>query len=476
LGKRRLVGNSLAMLSNRLTQSIATFVLTAAIARLLGTAALGQYLLAFSYYFIFVGIVSDGSKALFTRELSRDPKETPVFLVSGTLLQLLLSLIGYGVLVAVVMLLPYSLETTLICSVMGLAVIPFSLSNITEAIFQAQERMHLIAVSTVPFYLLRLLAMLWLMQMGYGVLYISGLFVISEWLILVIQWGLIVPSIRLRWQINRAFMWQLFLACRTFVMIGGIAIISSRIQILLLSLLANEQMIGIYGGIIQLMQPFWIIANSIIMAVFPKLSKVVESGREQQRPIAENCLEILFCAALPFLVGLYFVGGDLLTLVYGPGFESAVVPLRIVALSLLFLPFTRVLSYVLVANGLEKINLYEVIITNTIGTFLGIVLVTHYQLIGAAATDLAIHVIGFLQYTYTVHRRVFRLRFWPVIHRPLLISSAMAGVFLLLQTTQLSFLIVLMLSTLAYCILIGIVGTYALGGHQVLWAKLTARR
>ena len=91
LGRRKLVGNSLAMLSNRLTQSIATFVLTAAIARLLGPETLGQYLLAFSYYFIFVGIVSEGVKTLFTRELSRHPAETPAFLVSGSLLQLLCS-------------------------------------------------------------------------------------------------------------------------------------------------------------------------------------------------------------------------------------------------------------------------------------------------------------------------------------------------------------------------------------------------
>jgi O-antigen/teichoic acid export membrane protein len=50
------------MIVNRLAQSITAFVLTAAIARNLGAEAIGQYLLAYSYYFIFVGIASQGLK------------------------------------------------------------------------------------------------------------------------------------------------------------------------------------------------------------------------------------------------------------------------------------------------------------------------------------------------------------------------------------------------------------------------------
>ena len=50
--KRKLTINSIALLANRLTQGIATFILTAAIARTLGAESLGQYLLAINYYYI----------------------------------------------------------------------------------------------------------------------------------------------------------------------------------------------------------------------------------------------------------------------------------------------------------------------------------------------------------------------------------------------------------------------------------------
>ncbi len=471
LGRRKLIGNSFAMLSNRLTQSIVTFILTAAIGRLLGPEALGQYLLAFSYYFIFVGIVSEGAKTLFTRELSRSPAETPAFLVSGSLLQLLLSLVGYAMLFSVVLVLPYSPEATRACLIMGLAVIPFSLSNITEAVFQAQERMHWIAISTVPIYLARLGLMIGMMTWGYGIPAICGLFVVSELLILVIEWLLILPTVQLRWRIKPDLMWQLFLACRTFVVIGGIAIISNRLQILLLSLLANETLIGIYGGIIQLMQPFWIIANSIILASFPKLSQAIDSRHKQQ--IGENILEILLCIALPFMVGLWFIGSDLCQWVYGAEFAEVRQPLQIAAAMLMFLPFSRALSYVTVSSGLERLNLIEVIVTTAIGSILGVFLISRYQLVGAAMTDLAINILTFCQFTFIVHRRIFPLRFRQVLYRPMIVTSLMALLFLLLQNQQLW--LILLVSITVYSLLAAAVGFQSLGGHQ-LWVKLTVRK
>ncbi|MHC5731540.1 MAG: oligosaccharide flippase family protein, partial [Nostoc sp.] len=109
---------------NRLVQSLTSFVLVASIARTLGAYELGRYLLAFSYYYIFMVIASQGLKTLFTRELSRKPEEMPVYLVSGTFLQMLLSILAYIVQVIVVFLLPYNSDTSMTCYIMGLTIIP----------------------------------------------------------------------------------------------------------------------------------------------------------------------------------------------------------------------------------------------------------------------------------------------------------------------------------------------------------------
>lgn len=470
--KRKLINNSFSIIANRLAQSITTFVLTATIARYLGAEALGKYLLAFSYYFIFVTIASQGLKTLFTRELARDPQNTPIFLTSGTCLQLIFSLIGYVALVIVVFLLPYSTETSAICYIMGLTIIPFSLSNITEAIFQAHEKMHLIAISTVPIYILRLIVMIWAMQQNYGVDFLSIILVISESIILVFEWVLLTRIVKPKWQIDKAFIWDSIKAARTFFAIEGIAIVNSRSQILILSLLGSEFTVGIYGGILQLMQPFLIIANSLATAIFPSLSKAVNQGRENQRQIIENFIEILLLISLPLLAGLVILGNRLLIFLYNPNFAQGSTALSIIALTLIFLPFNRSLSFLLLANGLEKVNLREVIVTSTLGSLASVVLVSQFQLVGAAAVELLMRISGFSQYLYCTYTRIFSLNVWQIIRRPLLVSAMMIPVLLILHKINLNFLLTLLISSCYYLLIIGLIAMNKLGSPRTIWSKI----
>jgi len=433
LGKR-LLGNSFSVFVTRLTQSITTFALSALIARLLGAYELGQYLLAFGYYFIFMSLASQGFKVLFTRELSRNPEQTPTYLVSGTLLQLLFSTIAYAVLVLIVYLLPYQDDTTLVCYVMGLTIFPFSLSNISESIFQSKEKMYLITITTVPVYILRLPLMLWAMQAGYGVVGLGLVMFLSEILILLLQWGLLLRSVVPCWKVDRIFIRQSVQSVRTFVAIEGVSVINARMQILILSVLGGEVIVGLYGAIMQLMQPFDILSTSLMVGFFPSMSKAVDLGLQKQRQLTEMSIEMLLMVSLPLVVALIFFGRDLLNLVYHrPDFGNAAIPLAIVSLGLIASSFIRPLSYLLVANRLEYINMREVIVTTTLTGITGIILISQFQLMGAAACVLLMRFIGLSQYICGVAFNLFSVRFWKTLQRPLLITGQMTLVFWILK-------------------------------------------
>lgn len=472
---RQLITNSVSMVVNRLTQSITAFVLTASIARILGAEVLGQYLLAFTYYFIFVNIASQGLKTLFTREIAREPEKTPLYLISGTWLQLIFSCLSYVVLVIIVFLLPYTSETSTACYIMGLTIIPFSLSNITEAIFQAKEKMHLIALATVPVYIIRLFIMLWAMQRNYGVDYLAAILVISESVVLGIEWILITNIVKTKWQIDKDFVWKTIKNARTFFAIEGLAVVNTRIQILILSLSGSEFLIGVYGGIIQLFQPFLIVSNSIGIAMFPGLSKAVNEGRDKQRDIIEKCIQILLTIALSLCVGLLFIGQQLLTFLYNPSFAQGSLALIIIAISLIFLPFNQSLSFLLVANGFEIVNLRQVAINTILGSFLGLILVSQYNLLGAAIMALLMSFIAFSQYIYFTYTLVFPLNLWRIIRYPLIISILMAVVFMLLEKINLNFLLTLALATCFYILFVSFLNISALDKIYVTWGKLVKK-
>jgi O-antigen/teichoic acid export membrane protein len=472
--KHRLVSNSLSILANRLTQGVTTFVLSAAIARTLGEYSLGQYVLAVSYYGIFVSITSQGFKTLFTREIARDPQATPVYLVNGTFLQLLFSLIGYVIMVLIIFLLPYSDETSSICYVVGLTIIPFSLSNITESIFQAKEKMHLIACSTVPIYILRLVAMLWAIQATNDIKYVAIILVTSESIVLGIEWMLLVRIVQPQWQIDRKFIWDTIASAKTLFAIEGIGMISAKIDILILSLLGSEALVGLYGSVMQLLQPFAIACNSLNLAAFPGMSKAVDLGKDRQRQAAENIISVLLCIGIPFLIGISCYGSELLLFIYHkPVFGQVAIILNLVSVAMVGSIFAQTFSYVLIANGLEKFNLIETIVTTGVGSLSGIFLISQYKLLGAALTILTMTVTNVSVLGFAVYRHIFSLRLWKVLRLPLLISSLMSIVFFILIQNNLSLLPSITLSVISYTSFSSAIAVRELGGLNYVKQKIS---
>jgi O-antigen/teichoic acid export membrane protein len=471
--KQSLAINSISMLSGKLVQGIASFVLTATIARTLGASALGEYVLGIGYFYIFVSLASQGFKTLFTREIARDPELTVPYLINGTLLQLFFSIIGYITLVALIYSLPYNSHTTFICCLIGSAIIPFSLSNITEAVFQAQEKMHLIAISTVPVYLLRLFAMIWAMQLHHGIEYIAAIFTISESLILIIEWFLLARIVKLKWQIDLDFILTILKTARTFFALEGIGVIAAKLDILLLSILGNEFLVGIYGALSQILQPFGLISSSLSLAAFPGMSKAVHLGKDKQRESLENIIELLLCMGLPLFTGILFFGKELLLLLYkDSSFGDAYIVLNIISLSLIGSSFSRAFSYLLIVNGFEKFQLIEVAITTIVGGLTGTFLIAQYKLMGTAFMSIAITISNLSVLTYFVYTRLFALDLWRVIRRPLAISLLMAIIFLILEQTSLNFSMILAIATFSYMSLITLFLIHGFGGYHAVYTKL----
>ncbi|KAI9132692.1 oligosaccharide flippase family protein [Acaryochloris sp. CCMEE 5410] len=473
MAEKKLVANSLALISNRIVQSATSFIVLALIARSLGSFALGQYTLAFSYYFVFMTLVSSGFKTLFTRELSQKSSEISSYLISGTSLQLLFSIIGYILLFLVVHFMPYTSTTENICYVIGLAIIPFSLSNIVEAIFQAQEKMHWIAICTIPVYIVRTIIIYLGLISGYGIILTSGIFVISESIIFLFEWYLIQKFNQFRWTIDKGFIQKTIKLARTFLAIDGISVFRERMEIFIISLFSNESTIGLYGSVMQLMQPFSIVSDSIVLAAFPKMSKMSSSSSKSKKELAERAIELLLLLAIPMFFGTLFFSRHLLLFIYQDlDFADASIALCIISFGMVTRAFNKPLSYTLVANHLEQINLKEVLYGTAFGGLISVIFVSQFQLEGAAVSTIFVKLFGIWVYTYATFKRLFHLNFWRVVKRPLLVGGLMALLFTALNTAKVDFFSTLTISILVYSLVIFLMAFQSLELSNQLFSKL----
>jgi O-antigen/teichoic acid export membrane protein len=455
--RSRLVGNSLALLANQITQNATSFLLSISIARILGPYELGQYTLAFTFYFIFMTMSSQGLKTLLTRELARNPQKVQTCLVSGTLLQFGFSLIAYAALALIVLLLPYREATAILCWIVGAALIPYGISNVTEAIFQSQEKMHLITISTVPIYILRFILMFVALKLYYNIRMVAFILVISEFVILFIEWGFLYRMIApLRLRIEWDFIRDTARAARTFVAIESVSVFKLRMPIFFLSLLAGETMVGLYGATVQLLQPFQLISQSLVVAALPSMSRINTEEQDRLRHLTERIISVLLTVALPMIIGFIFIGGEFLVFMYRDrAFLQATVPLIVAGMMMIPLSVTRALSYLLMAKGLERINLRTVTINTILGSVINVLLIVPLQALGAAIAALVVEVSGAGQFAYAVRKHVLTVRIRNIIQLPLMVGLAMTLIFVLLKVLQPTILITVIVAGGAYSLMVG---------------------
>jgi O-antigen/teichoic acid export membrane protein len=278
------------------------------------------------------------------------------------------------------------------------------------------------------------------------------------------------------WKLDGTVLKDIFWKSKTFFAIESIAVLNDRMQTLILSFFGSEALVGLYGAVIQLIQPFYIVSHSLSMAVFPGLTKAVEMGREQQKRMAEGITTALLCISLPLFVGSLFVGKDVLSFLYGDAsFTAASGALSVSVLAVVLTSFARPLTYVLVANGLERINLYQVVVTSFTGAIVGVVLVSNYQLMGAAIAAVLMSILNVTIYIYAVFSRLFKIDFWSTLQAPLAIGTSMIPVFSILGATVRSVPIGLILASAAYCAIAAAVGIWSVGGPKGLRSQLFQR-
>src|SRR2546426_8474968 len=104
----RVVGNAVSLLTNDVLNRVTTFVLYALIARHLDVFAFGQLSLALTLFYTFQLAAAAGLKTLVTREVARDRGETGRYLVNGSMIVAVFSLLAMLLLLVFVWLMHYA--------------------------------------------------------------------------------------------------------------------------------------------------------------------------------------------------------------------------------------------------------------------------------------------------------------------------------------------------------------------------------
>lgn len=423
---RNIGANALSILSSDAMNRATSFVIYAMVARHLGAFQFGQLALAMTFFQLFAFA---GLKTLIVREVAKDRSQTRKYFVNSCTIISLISLVSLGVLLGLIRLMHYSPKTNLIIVLLLLGLFPFSISTVCEGIFQAWERMHYIAFVNVPANLAKMAGAYLLLARNRDLYTVILVLLVSFFVIAAAEVWLVLrrfPSQRAR--VSIPFALALVRSGLTFLAIDKVISVEAGLNVILISKLASETVVGLYSAAVQLLVPLALVYQSVAQSIFPVMCRQLQPGLKSLKRIAEQAIEALLILALPTAAGLFFLGHWLLSVLYkNPAFQQAVPALRIVAWTVILQVFSHVLGQVLFACHREQINLKIVAVGMVLNFVVGWPLISFFGLRGAAVTLFVNRLVGCILHWIPVSRMFSGMSLAKIIWKPVIAAACMAA-------------------------------------------------
>ncbi len=397
-------------------------MLYALVGRYRGAAEFGQMSLALALLYSFQVLALAGLRTLVTREIARDRSQTASYVVHGALVILGASALSFAALTAFVRVSGYSADTSSVILLLALSLPVYALTTLCDSVFQAWERMHFSTFAQLPVQAGKVAVGAFLLSRGYGLKELIVVLMIAQVTILATEsWILCRYIVRPRMRWSREFAVGLVRSGSTFLGIDALIAVMGSSNVIFLSMFAGEGQVGLFSAANQLLVPLALVFQNVVLSVFPVMCRRGAVSAPALKRLADGLLTALIALAFPTVVGLLFLAGPGLLLIYSrPEFAGAAPPLQVMAWTLLLLPLTNVLGQVLVATRHESVTFRIVAVDVVVNVLLGAILIRAFGLMGAALTALLTRLVDFLLHYRAAGRLLggIQLHRWDGCPRP----------------------------------------------------------
>jgi O-antigen/teichoic acid export membrane protein len=436
-----------------------SFAFSVLVIRKLGAEAFGQYAAVGAFGAIFIFVADLGLSPYMVRQLARwrnapDGHEQAQRLY-GTIvaLRILLSCLAAILIIFAAWLTRRPAIMIGAISLNAVTLILYGVQGTSESALAGFERFDLSSGAKIAnqfvFVLLGGLA-LWL-GIGYYGLIIANLLGVA--LMTVICWRG-VRSLKLEPQRFSVSMWPTLLrASLPFGMIGFALGLSYKFDSVLLNIFRSDVETGWYNAAYNLVFSAAVLSNVFNTALYPSLSREALGAPEKLPPVLERGLRYLMLVALPIAVGISFLADKLVAFLFKAGFEPAAPILQIIIWTVPLMYTSELLGYVVLITDQERRAARSVLVSTGFNVVFNLLLVPRFGFFAAAIMTVVTEAVLVAQHAWTLRALMRRINWVTTLLRPL-VAAALMGVVTVLLRSQVPLLVDILLSAVAYAVLL----------------------
>jgi O-antigen/teichoic acid export membrane protein len=376
--------NAVVRVVGELIAKVASLAFFITMARRLGPHGFGEFQFALALTGALAYLAGFGTDELLSREVARDRTRSGRLLSDAASLKLVSGVVMLGVAAAIAALGNSTAEGRAVVYVVGVGAMLEVLCRSWYAIFQGYERFELVSATLIVQRTLTAVVGIVVLLNGGGVVSAAAVYAGGA-LVAVFVAELWLRRLGVSRAEPSAARWPALV--RAGVPIGLIGLMMTvllRLDVTMLSFLADSATVGIYAVAFRLVDATQFIGSALAAAMLPWLARAED---HLARGFALG-LKAVTAVLLPLGLAFMLFAGPVIELIYGNRFDRSVLPLRILGLTTLFYGINGFAALSLIARyhpGAYAKLLVPVIAVNF---GLNLVLIPHYGADGAAVDAL----------------------------------------------------------------------------------------
>lgn len=390
---RRIVQNTGWLLGERVVRLIGALAVTIWLARYLGLADFGILSYAISVGMIVEVVAGLGVAAILVRDLVESPEDEAELIGSAAALRFVSGIVVGGATIGLIWAVDGDPRAVAAVAIV-VSVVPLRALGAIEQAFQARMqsrlsvtgRMSAFAVATVvKLVLLVLEAPLLAFAVAVA---LEGVVATAAFVFLYSRAGYSPFGLSVRWRRAGALLresWPLAIA-------GAAAMISLRIDQVMLRQMSTPADLGTYAAAARLSEVWYFVPVALGTALFPALvgSRADRATHDRRLQVA---LDISAWLAIAIALVVTVFGGLIIHIIYGSEFRDAADILRMQVWAGPFVFMGVISGRSLLAQGLQRFEAWRYVIGAPLNVALNLVLIPEYGGMGAAFATLLSYVV-----------------------------------------------------------------------------------
>lgn len=472
---RRVVGNTVWQLVQRIGGRVLSYVLVIYLARQLGAAEFGKFVFAGSFIRLFLILSDLGVTPLMIREIARDKSIGSQYVGNVTVLKIFLSVFTFVTILVAMRLLGVASDTRAIICTLSIYFILENIGTSLGGVFQAYEQMSYNTLVEIGQRLFLLLTCFILLSSGYTLEAVCWAYVISaichcSTKFCFVRFRFVAP----RYEFDLAFWKQLLKESFPMAVVAAISMIYYSIDMVMLEKIKGEEVVGWYGVSYHLFFALSTVSGAFLAAMFPVMSKLFKTSPDSLGKVYEKSFKTIFAFGLPVSFGGVLLAEKIILFLYGTSYQQSIRVFQVFSFIIVFSLVNSLAGYFLTSINRQGQVARAIVLTTSINIALNLIFIPRFSYMGAAWATFISEIL-FFSLTFLSIPREFRRVPVLSICKGLASCAVMGGGLFLLIPKGPNLFILILVGAALYLLSMLLLGYLAEEDRQVLRSIIVKR-